>query len=131
MILILAIAGSLIVFPKESSATDFVVYSVYKALDLGNPGETPQKDFYVNLGSSQGIAPGTTLEVLRRLPTYDLSTQKLYKDIAFPIATLKVIHVENNAAVARLDKLMPADKTPAISPRAVMVGDFVRPATLR
>jgi hypothetical protein len=111
---------------RVAADDDFIVYSIYRALDLGDPGEKPQKDYFVNMGSRQGIRPGTTLQVLRRVATYDLTSQKLYKDVQFPIAKLKVIHVEPNAAIARLDQMLPPEKTPAISPRAVMVGDLVR-----
>jgi hypothetical protein len=109
-----------------ADSADFVVYSVYKPIDLGNPGETPQKDFYVNMGSSNGLRDGATLEVIRKVATYDLLSEKLYKDVSFPIARLKVIHVEENAAIARLDQLFPADKTPSVAYRAVMVGDIVQ-----
>ena len=122
----LVAAGSIIALPSESGAADFTVYSVYKALDLGNPGEIPQKDYYVNMGQSQGVHDGSILEVMRKISTYDLLSEKLYKDVTFPIARLKVIHAEGYAAIARLDKLAPTEKTPAITPRAVMVGDYVR-----
>jgi hypothetical protein len=112
--------------PRVGHSADFVVYSVIKALDMGNPGEVPQKDYYVNMGTAHGLNDGATLEVVRKVPTYDLESQKLYKDISFPIATLKVIHVESNAAVARLEKMNPPEKTPVTSPMAVMIGDFVR-----
>jgi hypothetical protein len=126
MILTIAVAGAVLTIPTAGQSSDYVVYSVYKELDLGNPGESPKKDFFVNIGSSQGVREGATLEVLRRISTYDLMTEKLYKDLLFPIARLKVIHVETNAAIARLEKMLPPDKTPALSPRAVMVGDSVR-----
>jgi hypothetical protein len=122
----LVAAGSIIALPSESGAADFTVYSVYKALDLGNPGEIPQKDYYVNMGQSQGVHDGSILEVMRKISTYDLLSEKLYKDVTFPIARLKVIHAEGYAAIARLDKLASTEKTPAITPRAVMVGDYVR-----
>lgn len=112
--------------PNFTSAADFTVYSVYKALDLGNPDDVPQKDFYVNMGSAHGLHEGIVLEVSRRISTYDVLTEKLYKDMTFPIARLKVIHVESNAAIARLEKLLPADKTPAVATRAVMIGDIVK-----
>jgi hypothetical protein len=115
-----------IALPFTAESAEFVVYSVYKAIDLGNPGEVPQKDFYVNMGSANGLHDGSTLEVIRKVATYDLLSEKLYKDISFPIARLKVIHVEPNASVARLEQLLPADKTPAIANRAVMVGDAVQ-----
>ncbi len=109
-----------------AQAEEQIVYSVYSGLNLGNVGELPRKDYYVNVGTSQGISVGNTLEVIRRMPTYDLVSEKLYRDVAFPIAHLKVIHVEATASIARLEKFFPADKTPTILPRAVMVGDFVR-----
>jgi hypothetical protein len=120
------VVGAIVVSPRFAGAQDYTVYSVYKALDLGNPGETPQKDFYVNMGQAQGIREGTVLEVSRKAYTYDLISEKLYKEITFPIAKLRVIHVEPNVAVARLDKMLPSDKTPAATPRAVMIGDVVK-----
>jgi hypothetical protein len=106
-------------------AAESIVYSVYKELDMGNPGEIPQKDYYLTLGAAQGLREGMFVRVLRRASTYDLLSEKLYKDVLFPIARLKVIHSEANAAIARLDKLLPATETPAYTPRAVMVGDLV------
>jgi hypothetical protein len=126
-ILILTAAISALEAPRVLAA-DFVVYSVFKPLDLGNPGESHQKDYYVNMGSNQGIQEGTRLDVIRRISTYDLLNAKLYQDVAFPIARIRVVHVERNAAVCRLEKVLSADKTPETGIRAVMVGDLVRPA---
>jgi hypothetical protein len=117
---------AVLAMPLSAGSADFVVYSVYKAIDLGNPGETPQKDYYVNMGTANGLHNGATLEVIRKVATYDLLSEKLYKDISFPIARLKVIHVEQSAAVARMEQILPADKTPAVANRAVMVGDVVQ-----
>lgn len=112
--------------PALAEAAEHIVYGTYRPVDLGNGSEPPPKDFYVNLGTNQGLGRGARLEVLRKVSTFDLESQKLYKDLFFPIATLKVIHVESNAAVARLEKLTSPDETPAHSPQAVMVGDLVR-----
>jgi len=120
------IFGVTITLSKVSLAADFVVYSVYRGLNLGNSDEMPEKDFYVNMGAAEGLHEGSELEVFRRLSTYDLMSEQLYKDVVFPIALVKVIHVEPRAAIARLDKMLPLDKTPSISPRAVMIGDIVR-----
>ena len=124
----MAIIGSIVMLPTEAPAAEFVVYSVYRELDLGNPGENPQRDYYVNMGTSQGIRTGSKLEVYRRQSTFDLVNEKLYKDLTFPVARIKVIHAEENAAVARLESILPASTAPALSPRSVMVGDLVRPA---
>lgn len=120
-----AVASGALLSTTALSA-DAIVYSIYRGVDLGNPGEAPLKDFYVNVGSSQGVREGSVLEVLRKVPTYDLLTEKLYKDVIFPIARIRVIHVEQSAAVARLERMLPTDRTPSITPRAIMIGDFVR-----
>ena len=109
----------------ETRASEFVVYSVYRGLDLGGSQEPPQKDFFVNLGSAQGAKAGSILRVSRKLATYDVLNEKLYKDVTFPIAELRVIHAEGNAAICRLEKMLPADKTPTLAYRTVMVGDSV------
>jgi hypothetical protein len=116
---------TLCVSTVKVQASEFVVYSVFRALDFGNAGEDPKKDFYVNMGSANGVHVGSVLSVSRRVPTYDMLNEKLYKDVQIPIAHLKVIHVENNAAVARLDQLSPEETTPVVAYRAVMVGDSV------
>lgn len=122
-----AIMGASFVFIPSALAVDTaIIYSVYKGIDLGNPNETVEKDFFVNLGTNQGIEIGTVLEVARKSPSYDLTTEKLYKDLIFPFALIKVIHAEKDASIARLEKLYPANKTPVITPRSVIVGDFVR-----
>jgi hypothetical protein len=108
------------------AASDKIVYSVYRGVDLGIPNEPTPKDFFVNMGSADGLKPGTTLDVFRKIPTYDVTQEKVYRDVTFPIAKLKVIHVEEDAAIARLERMLPLDQTPSLSPRAVMVGDYVR-----
>jgi hypothetical protein len=121
----LTIAASVVALPSALS-DDAIVYSVYKGIDLGDPNEIIQKDYFVNLGTNQGISIGTILEVARKSPSYDLTTEKLYKDLIFPFAKLRVIHAEKDAAIARLEKLYPADKTPVLVPRSVIVGDLIR-----
>lgn len=121
-----AVAAGLLVQPAQ--AADFTVYNVFRPLDLGEGAEPLPKDYYVNMGASDGVRSGMVLEVLRKVATFDLASQKLYKDVTLPVAKLKVIHVESNAAVARLEKLAPPELTPGISNRAVLVGDMVRVA---
>ncbi|MFN7685365.1 MAG: hypothetical protein ACK5QT_08140 [Oligoflexia bacterium] len=111
--------------PTTATAADAVVYSVHRGVDMGNPGEIPSKDYYINMGVQQGVRKGSVLEVSRKLATYDLLSEKLYKEVVFPIATLKVIHAESGVAIARLDKMISPDQAPSFSPRAIMVGDLV------
>lgn len=117
-----------VVFPvtQNGLASEFFVYSVYRGLNLGGTEEPPQKDLFINMGSVHGLHDGTILQVSRRVATYDLSSEKLYQDVIFPIALVKVIHVESRASIARLEKMLPSESTPVISPRVIMVGDLVK-----
>jgi hypothetical protein len=109
------------------SGSDFSVYSIYQGLNFGNPGEVTLKDYYINMGSTQGLVKGSRLEVYRHTPTFDLVSQQVYREVTFPIGVIKVIHVEPNLAIARLEGFLPVDQRASISPKAIMVGDLVRP----
>lgn len=124
---ILALLAAAFALFNPAFAADFVVYGVYRPLDMGNPGETPEKDYYVNMGTANGLHAGAMLDVYRKVSTYDLVSEKLYRDITYKIGTLKVIHAEGNAAVARLDKFASTAQAPAFD-KYVMAGDIVRPA---
>lgn len=115
--------------PWRGNSTEFQVYSIYKGFDLGEPNEKPQKDFYMNMGKIHGLQEGILVDVFRQIATYDVLSEKLYKDMLIPIAQLKVLHVENLTAIGRLEKLFPIEKVPTTTHRSVMVGDIVRIAT--
>lgn len=106
--------------------SDFFVYSIYRELDMGNPGETPQKDYYINMGSANGLREGSLVDVIRRVSTYDAVAEKIHTEVKYKIATLKIIHVEPTVAVARLNKLIPPSKMPAPVIKGVMLGDSIR-----
>jgi hypothetical protein len=120
--------GLALFMPLPSLGAETFVYNIIRGVDFGNPGEVPHRDYYINLGTSQGIRAGDEVEVLRRVPSYDATNQKIYRDITFAIARLKVIHSESNASIARLDEMIDPAKVPVLEPHAVMLGDLVRPA---
>lgn len=124
--LTLTILLSIVTLPNSGRAAEFTVYSVYQHLDLGNENEKPQKDYYINMGTEHGIRKGSIVTVIKRVPTYDAVSEKLYREMAFPYAKLKIVHSEQNLSVGRVDKFLPIDNVPAVNPQAVMVGDIVR-----
>jgi hypothetical protein len=108
---------------------DFQVLNVSTQLMMGDPGEKKRKDFTINAGTQQGIQSGSELTVFRRRPSYDLIRNRLYQDVTFPIAVIRVIHSEANVSIARLEKILPEDETPLLIPSSIMVGDLVRRRT--
>ena len=124
--LTLSILLSIVTLPNSGRAAEFTVYSVYQHLDMGNENEKPQKDFYINMGTEHGLRKGSTVTVIKRVPTYDAVSEKLYREMAFPYARLKIVHAEQSLSVGRIEKVYPIDSIPAVNPQAVMVGDIVR-----
>jgi len=92
---------------------------------MGVPGQASIKDYYLTMGSRHGLKNGSLLQVSRRISTYDLLNQKLYKELTVPIATVKVIHTEGSASIARIENLYSQDKATRVSPQSIMVGDVV------
>jgi len=114
------------VLNQNAVAEDAVVYGVYNPIFLGQKGETIVRDLYINRGVESGYQIGSTLTVYRKISTFDLISNKLFKDLLIPIGTVKVIHSESGASIARLDKMQSQDQTPGFSPGFVMVGDIIR-----
>lgn len=125
-ILLTVMMGSMETITLATEDDQAVVYSVSNALNMGNPGESQVRDFYVNRGQADGVTKGQKLKVYRKVASYNLMTQKLYRDLFIPVGVLKVIHTENEASIARLEKLYSDSESPTLSPKAVMVGDYVQ-----
>lgn len=116
---------TLIIAAPLAQAKDAVVYGVYTALKMGDEKEVAQKDYYISIGSRQGVSRGAKVKVYRKISTHDLIAKKLQTDIEFPIAEIKIIHVDEEASVGRLVRMLPPDETPAGSPGAILVGDRI------
>jgi hypothetical protein len=114
-------------FSTLAQAEDFNVYQVFRAIDLGESDVAPPKDIFINMGAAQGLKKGTTLDVYRKISSFDNLTQKHMGDSMIPVGRIKVIHVDDHIAIARADQFVSVEQEPALLPQAVMIGDVVRP----
>ena len=113
---------------SSAVAEEYSVYQVYRGIDLGETDRPPPKDIFVNLGSQQGIKKGSVLDLYRKVSSVDDMTQKHVDDLMIPVGKLKVIHVQEKTAIARVDRFVSLEQEPGLVPQAVMIGDVVRPA---
>ncbi|MFZ9595427.1 MAG: hypothetical protein ACO3A2_05050 [Bdellovibrionia bacterium] len=121
------VLGMLAVGLPQAAADEIpYVYSVSQALGLGGSAEPPAKDYYLTLGTSQGVRRGSRLRVFRHVATFDLFKDQMDRAVTFPIAVIRVVHVESETSVARLEAFLSPDDHVSISPQAIMVGDLVR-----
>jgi hypothetical protein len=114
----------LLAYPFSSAVAGYTVYGVRNEFPM-NDGQKLYRDLYVNMGTAQGIKVGSKLDVYRMLSTADLLNQRNGPNITFRFAKLKVIHVEDSSAVARVIELVPGEEIPNYGYSDVMVGDAV------
>lgn len=120
------VLAALIGFNTAALAAEYNVYQVYRGIDLGESDTPPPKDIFISAGSTQGVKKGSVLDVYRRISSFDNLTQKHMGDHMIPVGRLKVIHVDEQTAITRLDKFVSSDSEPSLLPQAVMIGDVVR-----
>jgi hypothetical protein len=88
-------------------------------------GETPEKDYFINAGENDGLKRGMLVMVNRRQALYDQYQNKSPGDLVVIVGQLRIIHVQGEISVARLEKLMSRDNMPTLDFDAVMMGDKV------
>jgi hypothetical protein len=106
-------------------ARDFIIFSIVQDLPMGVENEIINKNFYVNIGSKQGVAEGTTLDVYRTISRLDPYEKKQRYNYKFKIGELKVLHSENNTAIASLQTTNIGKDSKVYDVGNFMIGDKV------
>ena len=106
-------------------AQNHIIYSIVQDIPMGEPDEVIKKNYYVNMGQSQGLSSGTTLNVFRTFSRVDPYKSKKAYNHSLKIGELEVIHVENGNAIASLKNLSATATSPLVDINALMIGDRV------
>lgn len=106
-------------------AKDYVIYSIAQDLPMGNPNEVIKKNFYVDMGTSQGVKKGSVLDVYRVVSVLDPYESKKRYNHRIKIGEVKVIHAEDTSAIGVLNKVEEGDETPVFEIGKMMIGDIV------
>jgi hypothetical protein len=115
---------TILMFLAAHAAAEVSIFSVNKTLSMG-PKDTVYRDYYLNGGTEDGFRRGMLVTVVRRVPVHDLSRNRALGDLRVPVAKLKLVYVNHNISVGRVDKLIRPVNLPATEFAAVMVGDTV------
>ncbi|MDD0854578.1 hypothetical protein HBN50_15810 [Halobacteriovorax sp. GB3] len=105
-------------------ARDYIIYNISQEVPMSKT-HVPKKNFYVNVGTEQGLQKGNMLEVYRtvsRLDPYETKKRYTYR---VKLGELKVIHSEDNAAIGVLSNLDVGEETPMTEISKFMIGDHV------
>lgn len=105
-------------------AKSFLIYSVAQDLPMGADNETLKKNFYVNIGSRQGVKKGTVLDVFRIVSVLNPYDNRKRVNHRVKIGELKVLHADDEAAITAFHKMVDDDKL-VIELDHFIVGDHV------
>ncbi len=92
---------------------------------MGFDNEITKKNYYMNIGSEQGVSEGTTLDVFRVISKsnpYDNLKRINYK---IKIGEIKVWYTGEEAAIGILQALKSDNETPLFDLNGFMIGDYV------
>ena len=107
-------------------ARDYIIYSIAQDIPMGHEDEVIQKNYYVNMGTKQGLQQGTVLDVFRiisRLDPYETKKRYNYK---VKIGELEVIHSEENSAITNLKDFNDSSKKGLFfDVQGLMIGDHI------
>ncbi len=106
-------------------AKDYIIYSIGHDLPMGNDDQIMRKNFYINMGSSQGLESGNVLTIYRQISQLDPYATKKRYNYKVKIGELKVIHAEDDAAIATLQNFEKSLEAPMVDIESPMIGDLV------
>jgi len=86
--------------------------------------ESP-RDIVINAGSNAGLSVGMKLSVKRHVPILDPYRENVQRNLEVEFARLKVVHVQEELAIARIQKIDDIDEGLAVGVRSVVLGDYV------
>ncbi len=86
---------------------------------------SPSKNFYINMGSQQGIREGSLLDVYRIISRLDPYEDKKRYNYRVKIGEVKILHTEENSSIAATNKMFLTKDNPLFEIKNLMIGDHV------
>jgi hypothetical protein len=109
-------------FAKDPTLKDAVVFEIRRQVAL-DPSKPEPKDFFINAGAELGLKPDMVVVVTRRHALYDSYQNRSPGDLIVPVGQLRIIHVQKDLSVARMEKMLDRGSLPALELDAIMIGD--------
>ncbi len=90
-----------------------------------NDRPEPVQDFYINGGEESGLSESMILDVYREKTIADAGKKSF--QVYILVGQIKIIKLFKDSAIARIISLTDTDSGPVLTPRTVMLGDYVFP----
>lgn len=105
-------------------ARSYVIFSMAQDLPMGFENEVVRKNYYVNIGTGQGVKKDSILDVFRIISVQNPYDNKKRVNYKVKVGTLKVIHSSEEAAIAQVEEYEKKD-VPIFELNQYMIGDHV------
>lgn len=106
------------------SARSYVIFSMAQDLPMGFDNEIVRKNYYINMGSGQGVKKDSIVDVFRIISVQNPYDNKKRVNYKVKIGELKVLHSSDEAAIAMVNGFEKED-TPIFELNQFMIGDHV------
>lgn len=106
------------------SARSYVIFSMAQDLPMGFENEVVRKNYYINMGSSQGVKKNSVIDVFRIISIQNPYDNKKRVNYKVKIGELKVLHTTDDAAIAMVNEYEKED-VPIFELNQFMIGDHV------
>lgn len=106
------------------AAKSYVIFSMAQDLPMGLENEVVRKNYYVNIGSGQGVKKDSVLNVFRIISIQNPYDNKKRVNYKVKIGELKVLHSSDEASIAMV-KEYDKEETPIFELDQFMIGDHV------
>jgi len=116
----------LILMATAATARDYVIYSITQDIPMGEPNEVIRKNYFINMGKSQGLREGAKISVFRTVSNQDPFDSNTRYNFKVPIGVLEVVHSESDAAITQKLSLNTTQNTPQFELYDFMIGDEVK-----
>jgi hypothetical protein len=116
---------SLLIFSQSIWAKSYVIFSLAQDLSMGHENEVIRKNYYINMGSGQGVKKDSVVDVFRIISVQNPYDNKKRVNYKVKIGQLKVLHSMDEASIATVSEYEKEDTTPIFELPQFMVGDHV------
>ncbi len=105
-------------------ARSYDIFSMAQDLPMGVENEVVRKNYYINMGSGQGVKKDSVLDVFRIISIQNPYDNKKRVNYKVKIGELKVLHASDEASIAAVKEYVQED-APVFELSQFMIGDHV------
>jgi hypothetical protein len=106
-------------------ARSYVIFNMTQDISMGHENEHIRKNYYVNLGATQGLKKNSTLDVFRIISVQNPYDNKKRVNYRVKIGELKVVHTSDDAAITTMKSYQGSEDAPVFEIPQFMIGDHV------